>query len=278
MSQPVGTAARVRLQNDMQKLETKNTFVANDLQEIQQRIDDRNEGQDGGAAQVAGTGRMPNESRRDYLVRTGKITPFAKMSTGPNEGPLASLRDALVDAEDERDEKEALEQVKSGMGVSHRNLTRPGFGFDEGAEIEKLDRPKKRRKVQSDDTAVKREDEKETGSPEAPSDEEYVASEQELVAESDEDFVVEDEEIEEKKKPTKKAKPEEGMEDLSGLDDGNEAIYQTRLQNWISSRSATRKRALDARRAAVEQNPDEAQGHIDDYEKDEQLEDRKSVV
>src|SRR5699024_1890701 len=111
-SQSVGTAARARIQNDIQKLESQDASLAKDLEEIQQRIDARREGQET-ASQVTGTGRMPNESRRDYLIRTGKITPFAKMSGGPEEGPLASLRDALVDAEDERDESEALEQMKN---------------------------------------------------------------------------------------------------------------------------------------------------------------------
>ncbi|RLL93176.1 hypothetical protein CFD26_101902 [Aspergillus turcosus] len=46
-------------------------------------------------------------------------------------GPLASLHDALIDAEDERDENEALEQLKDRSAVSHRNLVRPGFDFDD---------------------------------------------------------------------------------------------------------------------------------------------------
>lgn len=282
MSQPVGTSARVRIRNDIEKLESRNTSLAKDLEEIQQRIDDRHDDQ-GSASQTTGAGRMPNESRRDYLIRTGKITPFAKMSAGPNEGPLASLRDALVDAEDERDEKEALEKVKTGFGVSHRNLTRPGFEFDETTEPSPEKpaegRPKKRRKLQqSGEPAVKTEDREEIGPMEVPSDDQddsdnYVASEQES-AESDEEFL-EVEEEEETKKPTKKAKkPDDGVEDLSGLDDGKEEVYQTRLQNWVSRRSAARKRAIQTRRVA-EDDHDEVKVHMDEDEKDRRPEEEE---
>lgn len=254
MSQPIGTSARVRLQNDIDKLESQNATLSKDLEEIQQRIDQRNEGQDIGSQQIASTGRMPNESRRDYLIRTGKITPFANISTGPDEGPLASLRDALVDAEDERDEKEALEQIKSRMGgVSHRNLIRPDFGFDEPGEVGTevaQDRPKKKRRVQGgsragDPRAQEPEDiaggPVDEGASEEQEESDYVASEPDAVEESDEDFSTEIDE-DRPKKSTKKATKDDGMEDLSGLDDGNEQIYQTRLHDWISRRSAARKR------------------------------------
>lgn len=257
ISQPIGTSARVRLQNDIDKLESQNSTLSNDLEEIQQRINQRYEGHESASQQMAGTGRMPNESRRDYLIRTGKITPFAKMSTGPDEGPLASLRDALVDAEDERDEKEALEEVKSRMGgVSHRNLIRPGFGFDDAGvvspEVTK-GRPRKRRRVQEgsrDGESAGGEEELETiaGGPEdegVSEDQEgsdYVASEPEAVEESDEDFSVEIDE-DAPRKSTKKPTKDDGLEDLSGLDDGNEQIYQARLHDWVSRRSASRKRA-----------------------------------
>lgn len=256
ISQPIGTSARVRLQNDIDKLESQNSTLSNDLEEIQQRINQRYEGQESASQQMAGTGRMPNESRRDYLIRTGKITPFAKMSTGPDEGPLASLRDALVDAEDERDEKEALEEVKSRMGgVSHRNLIRPGFGFDDagevGPEVAK-GRPRKRRRVEEgsrDGESARGEEELETiaggpedeGVSEDQKESDYVASEPEAVEESDEDFSVEIDE-DAPRKPTKKPTKDDGLEDLSGLDDGNEQIYQARLHDWVSRRSAARKR------------------------------------
>lgn len=269
LSQPVGTSARVRLQNDIDKLEGRNAALANDLKEIQQRIDGRREEQETNA-EVTGTGRMPNESRRDYLIRTGKITPFSRMGAGPNTGPLASLQDALIDAEDERDELEALEQVKARSTVSHRNLVRPGFGFDDASESSVIEepvseRPGKRRKLGKDSrpskTSVKVEDvdvDVDVGtlseghvSEDQDDSMSYVEDEeQESSSEDDNDFMTE-----EKVAPVKKAKGTEDLEDFSGLDDGNEKIYQTRRQNWVTRRSAARKRARKAREADTEQDP-----------------------
>lgn len=264
LSQPVGTSARVRLQNDIDKLEGRNAALANDIKEIQQRIDGRREEQETNA-EATGAGRLPNESRRDYLIRTGKITPFSRMGAGPNTGPLASLQDALIDAEDERDELEALEQVKARSAVSHRNLVRPGFGFDEAsessvAEEPDSERPGKRRKLEKDSrpgkTSVNAEDvDLDMGTPseghvsEDQDDSVSYVEEQESPSEDDNDFMTE-----EKVAPVKKAKGKEDLEDFSGLDDGNEKIYQSRLQNWVTRRSAARKRARKARGADTEQD------------------------
>lgn len=250
---------RVRLQNDIANLESQNASLAIDLDDIQLRIDQRSQGQGSALPQSTGTGRMPNESRREYLIRTGKITPFAQMSTGPDEGPLASLRDALVDAEDERDEKEALEQVKSRMDVSHRNLRKPGFEF--GQDVLEVDHPTKRRKVQS----YTADEEVDAGGPVGEEKEEpeqgsdYVASEPEAV-ESDEEFVESEEDRPKPKKPAN-----DGVEDLSGLDDGNEQIYQTRLRDWVSRRSAARRRALQSQ----ETDPSQ-QDHDQDQEQQQE--------
>ncbi|KAL3441020.1 SNF2 family N-terminal domain-containing protein [Aspergillus insuetus] len=250
LAQPIGTSARVRLQNDLNELEARNAALANDLKDIQQRINERRQEQETNQ-EASGTGRMPNESRRDYLIRTGKITPFSRMGAGPNTGPLASLQDALIDAEDERDEAEALEQVKARSAVSHRNLIRPGFDFDEASESsvaeEPVERPGKRRKLEKATRPVKTEDvhlDMEHISDGRVSEDQddsasYVDQEQESSSEDDYNFVTEE------KPPVavKKAKDSDGVEDFSGLDDGNEKVYQTRLQSWVRRRSAARKRA-----------------------------------
>ncbi|GES59966.1 DNA repair protein Rhp26/Rad26 [Aspergillus terreus] len=257
LSQPIGTSARVRIEHDLKKLEDRNTALATDLKEIQQRIDERREGQEAGG-HPAGTGRMPNESRRDYLIRTGKITPFSKMGSGPNDGPLASLHDALIDAEDERDERDALEQVQNRSAVSHRNLVRPGFDFEtttDSSAVEESDRPMKRRKIERsvrEPQAVQLFDEidhEAESAPEVPSADEsasYMASEEEATpSEGEEDFLPEEKPSRPAAAKTKKP-VEEDVEDLRGLDDGNEKSYQHRLQRWVTRRSAARKRALHA--------------------------------
>ncbi|KAF9884396.1 hypothetical protein FE257_001796 [Aspergillus nanangensis] len=257
-SQPVGTSARVRIQNEISNLETRTAGLTNDVKDIQQRIESRREGQEAGGPPV-GTGRMPNESRRDYLIRTGKITPFSQMGTGPNEGPLATLHDALIDAEDERDEMEALEQVKNRTTVSHRNLVRPGFDFDDSAGDSSVttesQQPKKRRKLDKDVRRSTTESENfdyaaDSLLEEIPSGEEsasYIASEEdnEVNSEDEEDFLPEG------STSGKAKKPSEDVEDLRGLDDGNEKAYQHRLQRWVTRRSAARKRAFSANAVAA---------------------------
>jgi DNA excision repair protein ERCC-6 len=270
LAQPIGTSARVRLQNDLNKLEARNAELANDLKDIQQRIDERHQEQETNQ-EASGTGRMPNESRRDYLIRTGKITPFSRMGAGPNTGPLASLQDALIDAEDERDEAEALEQVKARSAVSHRNLVRPGFDFDEASKSsvaeDSVERPGKRRKLENATRPVKTEvvdlgmegisdgrvseDQDDSAS--------YVDQEQESSSEDDYNFVTEE------KPPvaSKKAKDSDGVEDFSGLDDGNEKVYQTRLQSWVRRRSAARKRA---RKLHADEDPEMVEAEASDEE------------
>ncbi|KAL4997495.1 SNF2 family N-terminal domain-containing protein [Aspergillus recurvatus] len=281
LAQPIGTSARVRLQNDITKLEERNAALASDLKEIQQRIDERHQEQETNM-EASGTGRMPNESRRDYLIRTGKITPFSRMGTGPSTGPLASLQDALIDAEDERDELEALEQVKARSAVSHRNLVRPSFGFDETNEptvAEELahGRPGKRRRLEESarpsKVSIKTEDaelDMETHSDgHASEDQDDSASyvedeEQESSSEDDQDFLTEG-----KPFTAKKAKSSDGVEDFSGLDDGNEKLYQSRLQNWVTRRSAARKRARKPRELDTNQIPDIDEADVQDSEDEE---------
>ncbi|PYH88258.1 DNA repair protein Rhp26/Rad26 [Aspergillus ellipticus CBS 707.79] len=274
LSQPIGTSARVRLQNEIEKFEARNAELSNDLREIQQRMDERHQEQETGS-QSTGTGRMPNESRRDYLIRTGKITPLSNMSTGTNHGPLASLQDALIDAEDERDEREALEHMKNRTAVSHRNLVRPGFSFDETSESDipeqtSASRAQKRRKLDhgapGDDTPVKKEESEQS---EAQDDSaSYVESEGQ--ESSSEDEFLPDEKPKRVEPRTKAPKSSDEVEDFSGMDDGNEELYQSRLQNWVSRRSAARKRALRAR--AGEQEPGDTIGDIADGDQDEQEE------
>ncbi|RAH50952.1 DNA-dependent ATPase RAD26 [Aspergillus brunneoviolaceus CBS 621.78] len=258
LSQPIGTAGRVRAQNELQTLESRNTALANDLVDIQQRIVDRSREQEGGG-EASRIGRLPNESRRDYLIRTGKITPFMNMSHGPDHGPLASLQDALIDAEDEHDEAEALERFKARSAVSHRNLVQPGFDFDVSSGPDSTDvsadiRSAKRRKVGHEQFSKKiHEKQEDLGySSEAPDgtqsekddDFNYVVSDgEESQLEDEEDWAPEGQSERAMSQKKKKKTSAEDIEDFTGLDDGNETVYQTRLQSWVSRRSAARERA-----------------------------------
>ncbi|PYH49874.1 DNA-dependent ATPase RAD26 [Aspergillus saccharolyticus JOP 1030-1] len=287
LSQPVGTAARVRAQNELQNLESRNTALANDLVDIQQRMVDRTRAQEGDG-ETSRIGRLPNESRRDYLIRTGKITPFMNMSHGPDHGPLASLQDALIDAEDEHNEAEALERFKVQSAVSHRNLVRPGFDFDVSSGPDSTDlsadtRSAKRRKVTharppksdrqkqeawGDSSEAPDESQSEKGD----DDSNYVASEdEESQPELEESYSCSDELSERAASRQEKNKTSaDEMEDFTGLDDGKETVYQSRLQSWVSRRSAARQRARKAQH--TEEGGDSVMNEIpveEDHEQDE---------
>ncbi|PGH16675.1 hypothetical protein AJ79_01547 [Helicocarpus griseus UAMH5409] len=253
LSQPIGTAARVRINSEIQNLESRISSLDVDLGQIQQRIDERHRELEQ-AAQASGSGRLPNESRRHFLIRTGKITPFSKMGGGAGDSTV-TLRDALIDAEDERDQELALEGSASRNEPSHRHLVLPGFDYDEASASDSFDlsvsRPQKRRKV-----GPRRE--LGTSAPSSrlstpASDADYVdsgvfvASGEE--SSSDEWDMASDSSVGKtrKKQPKKAEKKTAGaaMEDLKGVDDGNEKVYQSRLGDWVRRRSTARKRAQD---------------------------------
>ncbi|PGH29773.1 DNA excision repair protein ERCC-6 [[Emmonsia] crescens] len=283
LSQPVGTAARVRITAEIENLESRISSLDVDLDQIQQRIDERHQGLEE-AGQVSGPGRLPNESRRDYLIRTGKITPFSKMGggVGGSTTTATTLTDALIDAEDEREQELALQESASRREPSHRHLLLPGFDYDEAnTESDSVDlslsRPQKRRKLVSHpqlggDLGTSHPLSSRLSTP--TSDVEYVDSGVFVVSgeesSSDEWDLASDssEGKSRKKRPKKVGKKsvEKVVEDLKGVDDGDERVYQSRLENWVHRRSAARKRtqnehdarafdtadAADATRGAIE--------------------------
>ena len=258
-----------------------------DLQQIQQRIDQREapDTQNGEATQEnAGTGRMPNESQRDFLIRTGKITPFSKMPGRSLDRSDSTLQGVLFDAEEEKDEEDfEPEEILVADVRSHRNLLQPGFVDAEGVgtddEIrEESDIPKKRRRLQQkkphpSDSNVGQEKESEEGElPGEREDEDYfVPDAQDAEAQSPEDSdaafseASEDGDFDTSAAPSRGGKTKRKVaidevekEDLSGLDDGNEKNYQKRLRSWVARRSVARAKntngeiSLDNQKSATQ--------------------------
>ncbi|KLJ09541.1 DNA excision repair protein ERCC-6 [Blastomyces silverae] len=263
LSQPVGTAARVRITAEIENLESRISSLDVDVEQIQQRIDERHHGLEE-SGQVSGSGRLPNESRRDYLIRTGKITPFSQMGGGAGRSSTATLREALIDAEDEREQELALQESSSHLEQSHRHLLRPGFDYDEtSAESESADlllsRPQKRRKTgPHPGPGAEKGDEGEGAShplssrlSTPTSDAEYVDSTV-FVASGEEgssdEWDLASTSSEEKSRNRRpkivgKKHVEKVVENFEGVDDGDERVYRARLEDWVNRRSAARKRA-----------------------------------
>ena len=242
-----------------------------DAKEIRERINERQKDlEKDDQNEQTGNRKMPNESQRDYLIRTGKITPFSKMPGLPRAG--STLHDVLLDAEEDELEEISDEPPVLNEGpVSHRNLLQPGFVDDAASEATSnspdiSDRPTKRRRLlkgsdgSSDDSALttgsQSRREQETKVTREASEESITSvfepgmndhelaalgeSGDEIVASDDNDFIMK------RKKATKSetiVREEHQQEDPAGLDDGNEKLYQARLQSWVARRSNARTRA-----------------------------------
>ncbi|KAJ5681716.1 DNA repair protein rhp26 [Penicillium maclennaniae] len=238
LAQHVGAATRHKLENELHKQEQRRNEAQNDIREIQKRIDDRRKAQEAGTG-PQGPGRQLNESRRDYLLRTGKITPFDLAAAGTQHGDLSTLQDALDDAEDEQKLEEERAQAPNEPTTSHRNLARPGLDFEEGSESSVTAGTTKRRKLATSPEPIKI---RKSSSPDADSSASFVASDGPSAESEDDDFMP-DTEAGNTACKRKQTNTEAEFEDLSGVDDGNEKVYQDRLQKWIKKRSAARRRA-----------------------------------
>lgn len=217
---------------------------------------------------------MPNESQRDFLIRTGKITPFAKMPRRVLSKSDSTLQDVLLDAEEGEPELQPnSDRSRVAETLSHRNLLQPGFVDSGGSEdsqevLDDTERPQKRRRLRRKDALA---DEvsgevsrglamgvrAETGRSSEEEQNAFVrdSGDAEIVALDDsEDDLSEGSEHSAFLSMTpprrsagrkRRTQPPDRTtkEDLTGLDDGNEVLYQKRLTSWISRRNAARQKA-----------------------------------
>ncbi|KAI9660935.1 MAG: hypothetical protein M1821_009262 [Bathelium mastoideum] len=255
--QPGGSSIKTKLRAEVANAQDRITELNTDVEQIQRRIESRHkdDAQDGDpdSQKDAGNKRMPGESQREFLIRTGKITPFSKM--GRNLVKASSdLAEVMLDAEEEEEETEGGERGDTqGAGASeeprsHRNLMKPGFAEEDEMSRE---RPAKRRRISETrsqgvdtvDSAVSSEDQlDEAFAPD--STDQVVSEDEEISVEDEEDDFMPDTTPPPKKGNAKRKQPthDDEREDLAGVDDGNERLYQQRLQSWVRRRSAARER------------------------------------
>ena len=272
---PTGSATATRLDAEISHLDASIRTLASDVEQIQARIDERHAAEvyeDVHPDEEMGNRRMPGESQRDFLIRTGKITPFSKMPGRTLNRNDSTLQEVLLDAEEEEAGIESInDEPKTTEKLSHRNLLQPGFEheMDESnfEASEESDRPKKRRRLHTRkslpgysngtdkipianvdaETEVSSEGEGDDSTPELDGGE--TAALDELDSMSDEEsegttFMNTTPPRRAGGKREKKSLIAGGKEDLAGLDDGNERLYQTRLNSWVSRRSAARAKAI----------------------------------
>lgn len=234
------TALKTKVQKEIARLDSEIELADKDIVELNARIEERHQaGPDDEFAAGTATGRLPGETQREFLIRTGKITPFAKIGGQRPEGVQGDLVDAIIDAEEEAVAEELENEQAADQIRSHQNLRLPGF-FEEDdddtpatVESEFSLRPRKRRRVQLHD---------------ASSDEftpESVASPDSVSAAGSEDYDMTDLTRAAPRKTlkgSKAAKDADGKVDFSKIDDGDESAYRQRLTDWVERRSRARRR------------------------------------
>jgi DNA excision repair protein ERCC-6 len=243
---------RKRCLDEIQRIDGDIAAFKRDIADIQSRIDERHQydgAENGEADAVGGNKRMPNESQRDFLIRTGKITPFSRMPGRGPDGLNGDLTEVLLDAEEEA-EQEGEQILDETEPRSHQNLRLPGFAdvLESGISTPESEfslRPRKKRKLEGGSSSS-------TSRFQTPDEEAFTP---ELSDGDVDEFEDEDGEVmtsrTSKKRVTGKAKVEEKV-DLAGIDDGNEQMYQKRLKKWVEKRSAARRRKLDQNESAEE--------------------------
>lgn len=249
---------RERIQKEIARVDAEIEICDRDIADFNTRIEQRHQdGADDGTTAGSGGQKLPNETQREYLIRTGKITPFAKVGGPRPEGLEGDLADAILEAEEEA-VADQLEQEGGYEPRSHQNLRLPGFAEEPDsaassvvAEGEFSLRPRKKRRIVKDEV----------------SDDEFTpsAAASEAASPAAIGFFDEDDELEDfdmtdmtpKTKRKRESKSTDGKIDLSNIDDGNESVYQQRLEDWVTRRSRARKRHQERLGQPVEEDDDE---------------------
>jgi DNA excision repair protein ERCC-6 len=252
---------RTALQDEVSKLEEQILGLEDDIQQTRERMRLR-EAEAGAANDDSARGdaskRQPGESLRDFLIRTGKITPFDKMTAHHMEEGDGELGQVLLEAEVEAEEEAYAQSTKANAPEerSHQFLRKPGFAKDETPQETDSDisvRAAKKRRTHVD-RAVTSTEVSEGEFSEAVSRPKHAAKAEESFSPSStdsenngSDAAYEDVIVNHVGRKLKAANSRvdgdtETEEAEKIVDDGNEALYQKRVNAWIVARSAARSR------------------------------------
>ena len=259
IARPIGVTVRNRKRNELQGLQDQIGGLKKDVTEIQQRMEERMQGAEADPADSSSTGRLPNESQRDFLIRTGKITPFSRFGLSTHGESSATLTGALFDAEDEPDGDDLPPEVRISNSMSHRNLRQPGFATSsvDSSDVEDpaSEQPRKRRKLQR---------RAHTESEDFSYDEEgAVTDDVESLDEDSESMPTTTGKLKRAPKRLRPVDPDEEIEDFRGVDDGNESLFRNRVRQWARRRQRARRRHGDG---DLDQDDEEVDNKPEDVE------------
>ncbi|TQV94225.1 hypothetical protein V2A60_002733 [Cordyceps javanica] len=251
------------IRKEVAKIEQEILRVSNDISDFQSRMKKRHEQDPLEAQSTTKSTRLPGESHRDYLIRTGKITPFARVGGPRPAGVQGQLADAILDAE----EQAAAEQLGATdeEPASHQLLRRPGFE-DEALTTTTTtsSTPATSSAVESEFSLRPRKKQRRDKAP-SPS-EDYQPEASDAASDSGDSTVwkqgTEEDLIREERRKYKAKAAVKAQEqiDLTKIDDGDEKLYKRRLNDWISRRSRarrSRRRTQDSTDAGADSDPDE---------------------
>lgn len=225
-------ATKTKIRAEVEHSKVQIEAADNDLEQIRKRMEERRQEQeatqDGDSLlEEEASKRMPGESQREFLIRTGKITPFSKMGRQLLR-TSSSLGDVLMDAEEEDNDdtedvrEDADIEAEIAEPMSHRNLLAPGFETDGSTPQDTDADAEMARRLQEEEFALER-----------------PAKRRRLQSNKDD---TEDDLSLDTTPPPKRGRTETTSEDLAGIDDGKEAVYQKRLKDWVSRRRDARER------------------------------------
>ena len=289
-SHAAGTASLSRLNAEINRLDNTIDNLTTDIAQIQERISQRHK--DGPHDDEAGgedntNRKLPGESQRDFLIRTGKITPFSKLPGRTLGRSGSTLQEVLLDAEEEQPGATPdVEQPQRTEALSHRNLIQPNLAYTDSDTDKGLDstagsgRPRKRRRVHTEGLVghigqqdgitekiqkIKSEDQPDMSASESDYRDELVedGTDNDL-SEGTEDSAYLDTDTAPQVSVKRNRRPPitRRKEDLAGLDDGNENLYRKRLRNWVERRSAARLKATHRKGLPSDINKDVDEGQI----------------
>ncbi|KAK2062434.1 SNF2 family domain-containing protein [Colletotrichum caudatum] len=224
------------IQKEIDKLDLEVNRIISDISDCQARIDKRQEEVAVNEDPVKSKSRrLPGESNREFLVRTGKITPFSNIGGERPAGFEGELADVLIEAEEDAaaekfgsdDEEPKSHQVLRMPGFEEQPQTAPSSAAGEFSL-----RPRKKRRTEPDASSDDF-DPTAASSPES----QYASDTSEEAATGRKR-----KKGNAKKKALNATVTVNGAKiDLSSVDDGDEAVYQARLADWIRRRRRARQ-------------------------------------
>ncbi|RKF73359.1 DNA repair protein rhp26 [Golovinomyces cichoracearum] len=224
---------------EIERIDDEILALKNDISDIQGRIEERHPRNHAEPSNncVDSNQRMPDESEKEFLIRTGKITPFFRISGEPSEQIDKNVSEDVLDQAQHIEIQDS--RVSEASTKSHQNLRLPGF-IATASEEEFSLRPRKKRRLH-DSLSFSEALENPSLNKDilSPSFENHDKDNDELSNFEDSNDVTSRSSKSSKKRAATKVKEVDKI-DLTGIDDGNESLYQNRLRSWVKRRRAAR--------------------------------------